>query len=242
MADPIVQYLYPEDITGAAATNKVGPERQTLNPPDEEFDFNWIIPKAGPYFRDTMKIFNVATGLELKRGTHWAPGHKFVSASYELQGLKGGIYGSILLMDNTLSGQIELRVYQTLGGAWTLDEGKILELLDAKSIDPRSVAYEEVSGIPEAFPPIEHNHPADDMTGMSEQVAATYDIAAAIRERTNDWLENPPLLPQLYYTRDQIDAMLADVGGGGAEIADLEELLDSMTESYSTAADQLGAL
>lgn len=241
MADPISQYLYPEDITGAATTNKVGPERQTLNPPDEELDFHWIIPKAAPYFRDTMKLYNVVTGLELKRGIDWAPGHKFISASYETQGIKGGIYGSILLMDNTLSGQVEMRVYQTLGGTWTLDETTILELLDAKSIDPRSVAYEEVADLPDAFPPIEHPHNADDVTGMREQVDATYDIAAAIRERTQDWLDNPPLLPELYYSRDEIDAKLADIGGG-SNPEDLELIVTSLTTSFSDAADQLEAI
>jgi hypothetical protein len=204
MTDPILEYLYPEDITGAATTNKVGPEKQTLNPPEEELDFHWIIPKATPFFRDTMKLFDVATGRELIRGTDWAPGHKFNSASYELQGIKGGVYGSILFYDKTRGGQVELREYQTLGGNWTLNETKILEMLDAKAIDPRFVTYEEVNGKPEVFPPIEHNHPADDLTGMREQVEATYDIAAAIRQRTEDWLANPPILMSQYFTKDEI--------------------------------------
>lgn len=242
MADPILQYLYPEDITGAAATNKVVNEFKTLNPPKEELDFHWIIPAAAPFFRDTVKLYHTTTGRELIRGSDWAPGHKFVSASYELQNIKGGVYASILLMNRDLSGQIELRQYQTLGGNWTLSASKILELLDAKSVDPRFVTYDEVSGKPEVFPPVEHNHPADDLTGMRELVDATYDIAAAIRERTQDYLDNPPMLPELYYTRDEIDAKLDAIAGGGADLADLEELIDSMTTSYTTAANQLGAL
>lgn len=206
MANDILQYLYPEDPTGEATTNKVVGEFQTVNPPDEAFDFNWIIPKAGPYFRDTMRLYDVTTGDELYENVDWAPGHKFLSASHETQYVHGGIYASILFLNNRRSGQVELREYQTLGGNWGLDESKILELLDAKATDPRFVSYEEVNGKPEVFPPIDHNHPADDMTGFRELIEANYDISAAIREKTESFLTNPPILMSEFYTKDQIQA------------------------------------
>jgi len=240
-ANPL-DYLYPLDLTGAAATNKVVNESRTLNPPEEELDFHFLLPWAGPYFRDTMVLRHITTNRLLIRGVDWAPGHKFNSASYELQNTKGGVYASILLFDRKLSGQVRMDSYQTLGGAWTLSENKILEIMSNKIADPRQVAFEEVNGLPEVFPPTEHTHPADDMTGFAELIAATYDVAAAIRARTQSWLDNPPLIPNLYYTKDEIDAKLLEIEGGGASVSDLEEMIDSMTASYTQAANELGAL
>jgi hypothetical protein len=81
------------------------------------------------------------------------------------------------------------------------------------------------------------------MTGLAEVIASNYDIAAAIRERTDHWLENPPVLFSEYYSRDEMDAILQglDTGGGAAE-EDLIAMIDSMTTSYTTAANQLAAI
>lgn len=206
----ITDYLYPLDITGQAATNKVLNERQTLNPPGEPLDYHFILSKAGPYFRDTMKLVHITTGRALVRGVDWMPGHKFHSASYETEGIRGGIYQSILFMDRTLSGQVQLAEYQTLGGTWSLSEAKLLELASNRALDPRMVTYEEVADKPTNFPPIEHPHDIADLTGVSELIIANYDIAAAIRERTQDWLDNPPRLMTEYYTRDEMDAKALD--------------------------------
>ncbi|MNG22723.1 hypothetical protein D3C84_1072420 [compost metagenome] len=74
-------------------------------------------------------------------------------------------------------------------------------------------------------------------------IASNYDIAAAIRERTDHWLENPPVLFSEYYSRDEMDAILQDLSaGGGASDEDLIQMIDSMTTSYATAANQLAAI
>jgi hypothetical protein len=219
--DPVLQYLYPEDQTGTATTNLVKGERQTLNPPDAPTDqelesgdfairFHFAIPFATPYFRDSLKIKYIPTGQYLTRGTDYACGHEFQAASYELQNVLGGIYGSILFFDPTLSGQIELE-YQTLGGNWTLDENKIFEILANRLVDPRSVTYDEVSGKPEVFPPVEHNHPADDFTGMKEMLVAVAALVAAVQNQTDTYLQNPPILFGLYYKKSEINTMIADI-------------------------------
>lgn len=201
--DPL-DYLYPEDTTGLAVTNKVTNERHTLNPPQEDYTFHFIIPWSGPFYRDSLKITNLTTGLPLTRGMDFAVGHRFDSANFQLENTRGGLYLSILFYDVALSGQIAIE-YQTLGGNWTLAETKIFEILANKLVDPRSVTYEEVSGKPTVFPPTGHPHPGQDFIGMSESVTATYDIAAAIREQTNTWLQNPPLLLDQYYMKSELD-------------------------------------
>lgn len=193
VADPL-DYLYPLDVTGVAPTNKVVNERKTLNPPQEPLDFHFIIPAAGPFYRDSMKLTHITTNRELIRGIDWMPGHKFHAASFETQGVRGGIYMTILLMDRTLSGEVRMDEYQTLGGEWTLSENKILEILSNRAVDPRFVTYDEISGKPNVFPPIEHPHPGEDLTGMSEVVAANLEIASAIREGHS---QLPTLIAQL---------------------------------------------
>lgn len=231
-------YLYPLDISGVAATNKVPNEKQTLNPPTEALDYHFILPFAAPYFRDSMVLRHITTGRPLTRGVDWMPGHKFHTASYETEGIKGGIYASILFMDRTLSGQVEMVSYQTLGGTWTLSHNKLLELMSNRAIDPRTLTYESVSGIPVAFPPIPHSHDATDLTGMGELITANYDIAAAIRARTQSWLDNPPFLMSEYYSRDQMDEKLSNLTGGESQ-KDLEELVAALTVAYNEAADDL---
>jgi len=243
----VTAYLYPLDLTGAAATNKVVGEKQTLNPPpapednDGEINFHFVIPFATPFFRDSMKIKHTTTGRMLVRGTDWAPGHRFIQASFEVENVKGGIYASILFYDRALAGQIEFTEYQTLGGTWTLDENTILEILSNRLVDPRSVSYELVSDKPETFPPLPHGHPATDVTGMNEVVIATYDVAAAIREKTQTFLDNPPILLSEFYTADEVDAKLEALGFG-VSADDIEHLVTSMTDSYTAAGDQLEAI
>lgn len=208
MADDVTDYLYPLDKTGEAVTNLVTGERHTLSPSAEPLDYHFILPNAAPYFLDSMVVYHIGLGRELIRGVEWAPGHKFVDASVELSNIHGGVYASILFFDRTLSGQVELREYQTLGGYWTLDTNRILEILSNRAVDPRRASYEQVSGKPEVFPPIAHAHDEGDMTGFAELIAATLDVASAIRERNTQLMEIIPFLDDEYYVKLEVEALV----------------------------------
>lgn len=235
------EFLYPLDTTGSALSNRVRGEFQTLSPPTQSDNFHFIIPKSGPYYRDTLKIRHVSSNRLLIRGVDWEPGHYFHSASYETEGVKGGIYQSILFLDRSLSGQIHLEEYFVLGGEWSLDENKILEILSNRLWDPRTITYEQVSGKPEVFPPIEHMHPAGDLTGMREQVEATYQVSAAIREQTQELPGKLELILENYYDSGDIDDLLLGlseqlIGGiAGPQIeAMLRDVVAGMIENYYT--------
>jgi hypothetical protein len=262
----VTNYLYPLDITGSAVTNLVLNERQTLNPPptpeenNGEISFHFIIPFAAPFYRDSVVLRHIASGQLLYRGIHYAVGHKFIDASKETEGRQGGIYASIMFFDPTLSGQVALEKYQTLGGTWTLNENKILEILSNRAADPRTLSFEEVAEKPDRFPALPHDHDINDVTGAKELIASNYDIAAAIRERTQDWLDNPPHLPgdmtpeliaayniliqqqfANYYTRGQTDGKLTDLDTTlRALIKDLQDGNSTVLDDYVTkvAGDQ----
>src|SRR5690606_22298569 len=103
-----------------------------------------------------VKLIHVPTGRELFREVDWVPAHRFNSASFHLQDLKGGLYLSILFTDRTLSGEIEIVHYQTIGGKWTLEHNKVLEILSNRLHDPRTETYEQVADRPDVFDPVEH--------------------------------------------------------------------------------------
>lgn len=199
-----INFLYPEDTTGQASTNRVVNEFHTLTSPNDPLSYHFIIPSAAPFFLDSVKLFDVQTGRELIKGIDWTPGQRFDTASYELNNVRGGVYGAIMFFDLTLTGMVELREYQTLGGSWTLSADKLLEILSNREQDPRTLTYEEVSGKPSVFPPVEHNHDAnDDLIGMTELVSATLSVATAIREKADGGLGGID-----DYTDDEIDSFL----------------------------------
>lgn len=259
----VTNYLYPLDTTGLAATNLVPNERHTLNPPptpeenDGKISFHFIIPFAAPFYRDSVVLRHVASGQLLYRGVHYAVGHKFIVASKETEGRQGGVYASIMFFDPALSGQVVFEKYQTIGGEWTLNENKILEILSNRMTDPRTLSFEEVADKPNVFPPQPHNHDVNDVTGAKELIASNYDIAAAIRERTQDWLDNPPHLPgditpeliaayniviqqqfANYYTRTQTDGKLNTLDETlRALIKNIQDGNNSVLDDYLTKVD-----
>lgn len=204
-------FLYPLDVTGSQTSNRVRGEFQTLTPPVQSDNFHFILSKSGPYYRDTMIIRHVPTDRVLIRGIDWEPGHIFNSATFETEHVKGGIYQSILFLDRTLDGQIELVEYNVLGGQWSLDENKLLEILSNKLIDPRQASYEQVSGKPEVFPPQSHMHQVNDFIGMREQVEATNQVAGAIREQTENLAAKLAVYLNNYYSKSDIDQLIMGV-------------------------------
>lgn len=234
MSEDVGDYLYPLDTTGRATTNKVVGEKHTLNPPLEPVDFHFIIPHVAPFYKDSMVIRHLASNRILIQGIDWSPAFRFYEASEELHNVEGGLYGAILFYDRTLSGQVELEEYQTLGGSWTLSDNKILEILSNRAVDPRVVSFEDIADKPDVFQPIGHEVSTDDLIGMSEQVNATLEIAAAIRERTEEFLNNPPAIMENYHLKDVVDSLLFDLRTTlTSDILTVTELLNSHISDYN---------
>lgn len=169
------ELLYPFDPTGKASTNLVTGERQTVTPPGI-LDFYFVIPKAGPYFRESLKLKLYPGGQPLVEGVDYSCTHLFADATHSIG---TGLYGSITFYKRTIVGSVEME-YQTVGGDWTIDEGKITEILANKLIDPRITTWEQVVDLPYQFPPINHEYDIDDWTGAKEMVEQLEGIKEAI--------------------------------------------------------------
>lgn len=167
---------YDFDPTGTLAANRIVGEIKVLTPPNY-LDFYFIIPAAAPFFVESLEIVHLATSRILVRGVDWVPSYRFHDASLACA---KDIYGAITIYDKTLAGACRIN-YQTIGGDWTLDEAKILELLSDAITDPRVTTWEMVVERPVDFPVIDHEWDLVDLVGMSKVVDAVYAIAEAVQ-------------------------------------------------------------
>ena len=164
---------YPFDPSGQLVSNRITAEHQTISPP-ELSEFHFIIPGATPFFAESMVVVHLPSQRTLVEGVDYVPSHYFHDASLACA---RPIYGSLIFMDSQLTGAVRM-AYQTLGGDWTLNSAKIIEILSNKLTNPRRITWEQVADLPYAFPPIDHDWHLDDMVGMSEVV----DVLEGIRD------------------------------------------------------------
>ena len=169
-------YAYPFDPTGTQAANLIQGERIVLQMPALS-GYLFIVPSAAPYFAESMQIIHHPSGRTLVEGVDYSLTHRFHDASLAVA---KPIYGSITFMDKTLQGVVELR-YQTVGGAWTLDEATILNILSNAVLNPRRTTWEQIVDLPFQFPVIDHQWDLVDMVGASAVVTAIYALRDAVR-------------------------------------------------------------
>ena len=168
-------YVYPFDPTGSLTSNVIPNERHVLSGVTDR-EFNFIVPKFAPFFRNNLRIRHLGLGRDLVEGVDYHLTHWFHAASH---GVGRPVYGSITFIDRSLTGVVELR-YQTIGGDWVYDEGTVLELMANRLMNPRITTWEQVVDLPFQFPVIDHEWDLDDLTGAKEVVEKLEGITAAI--------------------------------------------------------------
>lgn len=180
MAVNVDDLQYPFDPTGTMLANLVEGEQQILTPPNFR-DYYFIVPKAAPFFADSMRI--TFKGLDnaqrtLIEGVDYYLTHWFISAS---RACAKSVYGSVTFLDKTMSGVVTLK-YQTIGGIWVLQESEIAEILANQLLNPRITTWETIVDMPIAFPVIDHEWDLADMVGASGVVDAIDRITEALNE------------------------------------------------------------
>jgi hypothetical protein len=179
MSTPNTCLTYPFDPTGSLVSNLITGEQQQLVAQNFR-NQHFIVPKAAPFFADTLSIQyqdtqgNVST---LQEGVHYYVTHWFISAS---RACAMRVYGSITFIDTALAGIVSL-TYQTVGGQWTIAAQQIATIMADVVDNPRITSWEEVSGTPYAFPPEAHAWDVNDMVGMDAVVTAIGTITTALQ-------------------------------------------------------------
>ena len=167
--------LYEEDLHGTNPANLVTDDVQTLQVPGPD-DYYFIIPKAAPYFADSLKVYNHQTGQLYVENEDYLVGHYFIEA---MESIGRPICGSIRFMKRTIQGQVRLE-YRTIGGQWGFSDQAILAELSNRQLNPLIRSWAQIDVLPALFPPLEHNQPVNSLVGSKEILAALENLAAVI--------------------------------------------------------------
>lgn len=212
---------YPFDPTGTASSNLVTGEQKAVTAANGQ-DYHFVVPTFGPFFSDSLQVSFKALDNSvrtLQEGVDYYPTHWFISAS---RACAKPVYGSISLLDLQLAGTLTI-AYQTLGGAWTVDQTTIAQILADTLHNPRITSWDEVTDYPIAFPPIDHQWDLADMVGLSDLLPKIDEIQQAILTKNTTDLaahlaaDNPHhVTPHGIgtYTSQEIDSKLSTAGAG----------------------------
>jgi hypothetical protein len=179
MSTTCTTLTYPFDPTGSAVSNLIQGEQQQLVAQNFR-NQHFIVPKAAPFFADTLSItYQDTSGTisTLQEGVHYYVTHWFISAS---RACAMRVYGSITFIDTALAGIVSLN-YQTIGGEWTISSQQIATIMADVIDNPRITSWEEVSGTPYAFPPEAHSWDVNDLVGMDDVVTAINAVTTALQ-------------------------------------------------------------
>lgn len=167
------QFIYPYDPSGLLLSNKVLKESHTITPANGT-DFRFLVPKAAPYFVRSVILKHPASGRTLIKGLDWVPGHRFAAGSNTPP--FADIYGSILILDDTLSGTFTIDEYQSLGGEYTIDETTAIEVLANKLLDPRLTTWDKIIDAPLIYDALTHLHHVSGSVGYDQMVVALQNL------------------------------------------------------------------
>lgn len=174
---------YPYDPAGDATTNRIINELHNVQPVGNVSDASFIIPRAAPFFLNSLKIKKgtTANAEVLLEGIHYITTHHFVSMSYLLG---TPLYSSITFLNRNYSGNVYLD-YQSIGGEFVLNSYAGVEELTRQVYSVYSVTWEQVAGLIQGLPPTSHVMAGSDTTGYGELVDSVKFLAATIRDKAN---------------------------------------------------------
>lgn len=174
MADS--NYVY--DPNGTNPANKVINERHNVQPPANITDASMFFLRAAPAFQESLVIRTgpASTATRLVEGQDYILTHQFLWKSYEVG---KPIYCSVTMVNRDYTGELYVD-YQTLGGAYVLNDQTHLETLSRDIYRTRYVYWEQVAGQIPGLPPFDHSMSGSDTVGWGEVVDAILRLAAAI--------------------------------------------------------------
>ena len=180
----MAEYTYPEDRTGNRSSNIVRNEEHVLTP-DNNRNYQFIIPKFAPFYADSVKLFKSINGtlLELKNGLDYHFSLEYVSAS-----LSTGkpVYGGISFIDLNISGTIVIQQYRTVGGNWTLNSQEMLEVITNIVFNPRRLTWDQISGKQTTFGPSDHTFEFNNLLTEKQIGDKLHGIREAILESNEE--------------------------------------------------------
>lgn len=175
-----IKYLYDLDTSGVSPQNRIHDERHTL-PTYIPSEWRYIVPRSAPFFTANYEVYLIdpATNAKtkLERYQHYAEGHPYAAVTNALQ---KQVCGSIIITDTTITGTVSIE-YNTIGGPFTIDSAKILEILANRQVNPVTIDWSQVADVPAKFPPEIHYHPAENLGEYGQLVTAVKNNTEAMK-------------------------------------------------------------
>ena len=166
-------FTYPFDPSGKLSSNKIERELHTLQ---FNGDRTFFIPEAAPFFKESVRVYNAQSGTNYEMGKDYILGHQFIQAG-ERTGRP--IYGSVVFFNQSV-GKLAAIDYQTVGGVWGVSDQGLTAELSNRLLNPLVRTWEQIEGLPEEFPPIDHDQNVGDFVGSDDIVDALKAMTDAI--------------------------------------------------------------
>lgn len=226
--------LYPFDPTGRSPDNKIQDESITVIPPAEIKDYSYVIPRAAPFYADTMVIRDgkgPGSRRLIENVDYWCV-IDFLSASHSLQ---RRVSVGVALLDARYSGTL-YATYQAVGGNYSLADYSILEELIRARYIVKHVSYEQIINLPEGFAPEWHRHLVADMVGMDDVVKSMNGIISALQDKEGSLGQNTASLNDHLESADAHSPHNVGLGNlRNYEIATIKDIYDGNAMKYVTA-------
>lgn len=164
---------YAEDLTGTNPDNLVAGELIPLS----DRPIRAAVPKYGPFFVDTLSIYDNYTQRKLDKGIDYDI--PMISQEATLRTAQE-VADAILIKNSSVSAQISV-TYQAIGGLWQNNIANIVAIYQSYLNDNRSVDWTSgIFGKPNEFPPSPHPHFMNDIFGWEPVAYELEQIKQAI--------------------------------------------------------------
>ncbi len=211
---------YPYDSSGNAATNLVRDEPQILTQINDD-PFRYFIPNFAPFYQNNFVLKarnNLGVYTTLRAGIDYNFCMKYIGAT-RANGMM--VWGGIYIINKEIQGTL-LVTYQCLGGAWSANRDYVLQVIEENNFNPRRCAWDQLTNVPDKFPPSGHPEDLDNFTGFRDLIASVDRIANAVATANplqnafyqhvldhNDPHQTLALVGQQYATRAQLNQAIA---------------------------------
>lgn len=208
-------YKFPLDLLGTNPANKILGEKHTIGSQRGRI----FIADSGPFFGTSLVVRDMTTGKTLKPVEDYLLIHSYREA---MEATAQAVYSGVRIVNRDVGTNIEIDVHY-VGGEFSYSTFALFDMIQLLLDDDRPIEWGELIGVPNEWAPTPHLHSAYDLYAMKHLVAATADIADAIRDGYN---AAHTLLFQML----------------DARISTFEQVIPKLTKCYLDATVELSTL
>lgn len=174
---------YVFDQTGVLPDNLITGEQHVLTDLNYRDQF-FVIPEKAPFFTNNL-VVELITQVDRRVLTIGVDYSLVLPNMSAIRSIGMALYGGIIFHNQFMDGIVSLD-YQTIGGIWCNGRANAVNILAQQLYNPRTVYWDQVSGITDVFPPIDHNQSLESVTGLEGLLTSIDSISESILNRTDN--------------------------------------------------------